>query len=220
MIRNLKVLMLTMMAASAVTASAAQAAPLFNSELAATTLTATQDATGGKAHQVFDFAGGTLTCNEAHLHGTQNGFAAEVITLTAEYTNCIFLGQVALVQMNACDFRFFANGAVDVHKDTNLSGNCKHHEQGMKILIGSCTVTIPEQTGLKTVKYINITGATGKKEITMQQAISNITYDSTGIGCFKQPAGTYNDGLITTGNMIIKGTDPLTGAQTNIEWTP
>ena len=222
MIRNLKALMLAVMAiaaVSAVAASAAQAVPTFRSELANTVITATQDGAGKTAHYVFDTAGGTLTCNEIHLNGTQTGATAEVVTLTAEYTNCSFLGQAATVKMEACDFRFWANGDVDVHDDTGLSGNCKHHEQGIKVSIPGCTTIVPEQTGLKSVKYHNITGASGKLEITMEQSISNLTYDSTGAACPKQPAGTYADGAITTGNMIIKGFSHA-GAQTNIEWSP
>ncbi len=223
MIRNLKALLLVSMAVaamSAVTASAASAVPLFNSELATTTITGSQDGTSKTGHQVFDAAGGTVTCSEVTLHGTQNGPTAEVVTLTAHFTGCTFLGQVATVDMKACDFRFHANGDVDVHDDSGLSGNCKHHEQGITITIPGCTVIVPEQTGLKSIKYHNIVGPTGTKEITAEPLVSNITYDSMGAACPKQPAGTYNDGLFTTGNAIIKGTNPTTGAKTNIEWTP
>ena len=222
MIRNLKALLLASMAiaaVSAVTASAASAVPLFKSELANTVITATGDGTGKTAHAVFDAAGGTVTCNEAHLNGTQTGATAEVVTLTAEFTTCTFLGQVATVSMEACDFRFHANGDVDVHKHNG--GECEHHKKGIKIITPGCTVIVPEQTGLKSIKYHNIVGATGKKEITAEPNVTTITYGQSGPACPTQghPTTTHENGLFTTGNAIIKGFSHA-GVQTNIEWTP
>jgi hypothetical protein len=224
MIRNLKVLMLAVMvsaAVSAVGASAAQAVPLFNSEAESTILKGTQDGTGKTAHYVFDFAGATLTCNEVHVVGNQAGKSAELVTLTAEYTGCVFAGQAATIKMEACDFRFHANGDFDIHKHTNSPGNCKHHEQGITINIPGCKIIVPEQTGLKSIKYHNIIDpVSGKKVLTVEPLISNITYDSTGVVCPTQPAGTYADGTITTNNLIIKGTNSVNGVPVNIEWTP
>ncbi len=222
MSRNLKSLLLAAIAIVAVgvgTASAAYAAT-FNSESASTILTATGDGIGKTSHHVYDAAGGTLTCGEVHRTGTQVGKSVSFITMTTQLTNCVFLGQAATVSMEACDARFHANGEMDIHKDTNLFGNCKHHEQGITFAVPGCKVIVPEQTGLKTVKYHNIIGATGKLEITMELAISSFTYDISGPVCPKQPAGTYADGAITTGNIIIKGTDATTGLPTNIEWSP
>ncbi len=221
MIHNLKALLLASMAiaaVSAVTASAASAVPLFHSEIGATTLTGTSDGIGKTGHQVFDAAGGTATCNEVDLAGTQSGTTAESVTMTAEFKNCTFLGQVASIQMEACDFRFYANGKVDVQDDAGLEGNCKHHEKGITITIPGCTVIVPEQPGLEKITYHNITGASGKREITAEPNVASITYDSKGAACPKQPAGTYKDGLFTTGNAIIKGFNH-SEEQTNIEWT-
>jgi hypothetical protein len=221
MIRNLKALLLASMALAALSAVSASAASAtsFNSEATNTIIKGTGDGTGKTAHQVFDAAGGTVTCNDVHLTGTQTGTTATVITLTAEFTTCTFLGQAATVKMEACDFRFHASGDVDVHDDSGLSGNCKHHEQGIKITIPGCTVIVPEQTGLKSVKYHNITVG-GKSAVTAEANVSGITYDSTGAACPKQPAGTYADGTFTTGNAIITGTDEATGAVTGVSHTP
>ncbi len=221
MIRNLKALLLVSMAVaamSAVTASAASAAPLFNSEIASTTITGQTDGTGKTGHQVFDAAGGTVTCTEVDLTGTQTGTTAASVTLTSTFGGCTFLGQAATVSMEACDFIFNANGGVDVHKDSGKTGNCKHHEQGIKISIPGCVVIVPEQTGLQKITYHNITVG-GKGAITAEPNVSGITYDSTGAACPKQPAGTYADGTFTTGNAIITGTNHKAEA-TGISWTP
>jgi hypothetical protein len=226
MIRNLKALVLAAMAitaVSAVTASTAFAVPAFNSESTSTLIKASADGIGKTGHQVLDVAGGTVTCNVVNLNGFQTEKTMSSITLTAEFINCTFLGQAASVKMGGCDFVFKANGTAVVHRDTGIVGGgaCIHHSGGITITIAGCTVIVPEQTGLEWIQYHNTTDSfTGKKAITAEPSVTDITYDSTGAACPQQPAGTYNDGTLTTGNVIITGIDADTGAATGISYTP
>lgn len=196
MIRNLKALMIAavaVLAMSAMAASAAQGAVEFHSSSGAATLTTTPDGTGKTAHQVFDAAGGTITCNtvsgEASIGGST---AAAVQSTTITYSgNCNFVGQAATVNMNGCNYNFHANGEVDIV----CTGS---NEITFSVPSPVCDVVVPPQTGLGTVTYHNINSNT---EVTLEPHVTGITYTATGAGC--PTAGTFSDGNYTTGNVII-----------------
>lgn len=88
--------------------------PLFHSELAATTITSTADGEGEAAHHVLDVAGSSLECGAASFHGVQSNREVSELTLTPEYSSCIFLGKATSVSMNGCDLVFHASGKVDI----------------------------------------------------------------------------------------------------------
>jgi hypothetical protein len=194
MIRNLKALMLASMAVLAVGAMAASAANAaeFTSPNGAATITTKPDGTGKTAHQVFDAAGGTITCNQVHGHAVIGGTgAASILTSSIAYSgNCNFVGQSATVNMNGCNYRFNASGTVDI---VCSGGN----EITFSVPSPVCDVVVPAQTGLSSVTYHSINAT----ELTIEPHVTGITYTATGAGC--PTPGHHPDGNYTTGNVII-----------------
>jgi hypothetical protein len=197
MTSNLKVLTLTafaVLALSAMAASTAQAVT-FHKPAEAIKLTTTPDGTGTNAHQVFDAAGGSITCPGVTAEGTVAGTATTVATVETslvEYTGeCKFLGQKATVEMHGCNYSFHANGEVDI--------NCPFGQK-IRFSVPSpfCEVTVEAQSGKTTVSYTNISG---KTEVTLSPVVNNIAYDATGAGC--PTPGAHTTGQYTTGNVIV-----------------
>jgi hypothetical protein len=197
MIRNLKVLMLAAFAVAALSAMAASAAQAveFHKPAEAVKLTTTPDGTGTNAHQVFDAAGASITCPGVTAEGTVAGTTTTVATVETslvEYTGeCKFVGQKATVEMHGCNYKFHANGEVDIICPT---GNT------IRFSVPSpfCEVTVPGQTGKTTIGYTNINT---KTEVTVSPNVTGITYDATGAGC--PTAGHGTNGTYTTGNVIV-----------------
>jgi hypothetical protein len=205
MIRNLKALMLASMAVLAVGAMAASAANAaeFTSPNGASTITTTPDGTGKTAHQVFDAAGGSITCNTVHGHASIGGTGAtSILSSSIAYSgNCNFVGQAATVNMNGCNYRFNASGTVDiVCPGTN--------EITFSVPSPVCDVVVPPQTGLSSVTYHSINA----NEVTIEPHVTGIKLTATGAGC--PETGTFTNGNYTTGNVII--TAEIAGAMVPI----
>jgi hypothetical protein len=195
MIRNLKALMLASMAVLAVGAVAASAvqAVEFHSPEGAATLTAIPDGTGKTAHQVFDAAGGSITCNTVTGVASIGGSTASVVQLTSiVYSgNCNFVGQTATINMNGCTYSFHANGEVDIVCPAGK-------EITFSVPSPICDVVVPPQTGLSSVTYHPINEET---EVTIESHVTGIAYAATGAGC--PETGSFTNGNYTTGNLII-----------------
>ena len=188
--------------------------PKFHSELTATTITSTADGEGAAAHHVLDVGGGSLTCSGASFHGAQGEREVESLTLTGEYSGCVYLGQATTVNMNGCDYVIHANGEVDVASKSGK--NCA--TEPIKFSVIGCKIEIGPQSGLKEATYNNIEPE-AFEEITVEAHITGVKYTATGALCIEPGHGLTN-GEYTTGNTILTGakeSEPTKMA--NIRWT-
>jgi hypothetical protein len=186
-IRMLGIALIAAFAMSAVAASAASAA-----EFQAAEYPAKVNATNVGAHTFKAGAIGTISCNNATFTGTE--FLAgpsTSLTVTPAYSGCTFLGVVGVVvHTNGCTYRFNEpvgtrpsfTGSVDVLCPT---GNA------ITFTAGTCTVSVPAQTGLETVEYTDVTSG-GSESVTVAAGVSGIAYTGS-VLCPNEP-GTHANG--------------------------
>ena len=229
MIRNLKTLILAMVAVAAlgaIVASAAQAVPKFTVEGAVesteTTLTVKPDGTGKTAHQVFDIWNSkmeeekTITCNEATGDATVKGASFTDATFVTPIFEgkCQFLGQEVTVENTGCNFTFTADGTL--HIVSEAGKECKHGKQPIEFKTKApleCKVEVAEQT-VAGITYHNL--ADGTITVNVPEAgVPNLTYNATGKDC---PFGTLSTGNFTTGNVIVTGEKKESETMVNISW--
>jgi|GEM_PF-2754870 len=224
MIRNLKAFglaLFALMAVSALVASAAQAqTQRFRSEAVNTTLTVTQDGTEGTetAHQIFNAAGGQITC--AGLHGEASSTAQVVTTIQVEnitYTNCKFLGFInVVVEMHSCDFQFTSHDEVSGQKNvkvvqkTNATKTC--NEDPIQYKASTCTVKVGEQPELTTAGYHSINN---QQEVTIEAHVHEIQYTANA-GC-PSGSGQFSNGTYE-GNAVATGEETGTKTMVKVWW--
>lgn len=201
MIRNFKVLGLTLVAALALGAMGASAASAqnyhFTSSQEHTTLTGKQVGT-----DVFTVDAGKTSCEEANYSGTQSGTTALEITLVPSYSQCKVepIGS-AVIDMNSCDYVFTAKTKpnVEVHI---VCANAGDKIQVTASALGTlkCTVDIAPQT-LTGVTVEAVAGG----DITGKVNISGISYQQTsGSGLGACAAKTNTNGTYV-GHATIDG---------------
>lgn len=123
--------------------------------------------------QLFTTAAGTIECEELTGKGTVNVLETEVQTATIEYKECYAFGIEAIV--SPVEYEFNANGTVSILKAVTIKASA------------FCTIKIPAQSKLSSVRYINLTG--GKLEL--EPDVLGITSTGSGSGC---GYGTESDG--------------------------
>jgi hypothetical protein len=134
---------------------------------------------------------GNISCEEATFTGELVPVPAKTLTITPEYKKCTFLGVAnVVVNMNGCDYVFKQpegagpyTGKVDVVCPT-----------GKKITFGTatCTVTVPAQSNLSSVEYINKQA----KEPWFVEVVANVTgIEYTAEGACNGFPGTRKDGV-------------------------
>ncbi len=226
MIRNLKALLLAALAVTALAAVAASGASAaeFTAEGQAgkeTTLTVFKDGTGKTAHQVFDIRKAdesgvlSITCNEAAGDATASGATQTDVTFKtlAFQGNCSFAGQTVTVQNTGCDFTF-TSGSPQLHIVDDAPNECAIGKQPIHFTNTTlnCKVEVGAQT-VSGIKYHNVADGT----MTVEATELAVAYTASGAGC---PYGTTTNGLYTTGNAIVKGTDKTSGAAVTVKWHP
>jgi hypothetical protein len=199
MIRNLKALGLAAMAVfamTAISASAAQAAPLFHAEEAPVTYKG--ENVGGK--EKFKTSAGTVECTTTSVTGESSESTSTEATISPTYTGCKAFGFLtATVTMNGCSYKFHlvegsspATATVDIvcpaGKDITISST-------------GCVVHVPAQTGLKHVVFDN-EGSGATRDIKATNTVTGIKYTATG-GC-PGGEGTKEDGEYS-GTTTVKG---------------
>jgi hypothetical protein len=195
MMRNIKVLGLTafaVLAFSAAIASAASAAE-FHTASAPATLTAREE-----ENQVFVTEAGTFSCTGVKLTATMSALSQPTVTTSGlEYAGCTtktIFGNIELTvnfTKNSCNYRFHANGEVDL---VCASGGT----EGVIVSGPGCTLTVPPQTGLKSVSYTNNAAGT----VTINPAVTNIKSIGSGSLCSK--TGTFTNGKYA-GKVLVSG---------------
>ncbi len=197
MIRKLKFLGLTLVAALSISSVAAStaSADVLTTEATPTTLTGAQEGT-----DVQGVAGGPIKCTTIKYTGTLSSGISSSFTLAPTYSGCTFVGLSATINMNGCVEKYNINPAAG-----NTTGTtdivCP---AGKEITITApsvgtpkCIIHYPPQTGLAPLSYVNV-GSTTTREITATLNITNMKYSQT--------AGTSETGNCATADNQTGGT--------------
>jgi hypothetical protein len=205
MLRNLRALGLTIVAAlaiSAVGASTASAAPQFHFETEHTIITGMQ-ITGNE----LTFDSGKVKCGVAKFGGTSAVFTTTTMTLTPTFENCkIKKGEAeaeATITHNGCAFVFHL-GTNTEHLTGTMGIECPDFP--IEIDAPECTITVPEQGNLGTVTYKN-EGEETTRSVIFDMNLSGIHYVEHGAGCENETETTNNGSY--TGQITVTGENTL-----------
>ena len=173
-------------ALSALSASAAVAAPLFHAESEPVTFK------GSSSDNVFITNAGEVACSTSSFAGTNATKTSSTATLTPTYSGCKAFGFLsATVEPHGCTYTFHlveGSSLPTATVDVNCTGT-------NEITINStgCVVHVPPQAGLKHVVFENIASK--------PRTIKAIKYTATS-GCLNP--GTSTNGTYT-GTVTISG---------------
>jgi hypothetical protein len=105
--------------------------------------------------------------------------------LTQTYSGCTAYGFVgAKVEVNGCHYRFHVghNSAADAYKGlVDLICPVNPKKADLEIVANTCTVKIPQQSGLSKVEYINMTEVS-PKDVTVKANVKEIKLNVTASG--------------------------------------
>jgi hypothetical protein len=195
MIRNLKLLSLAFVAATALSAVAASGAlaAVFHSEEAPTILFGSQHA----GEDVITTDSGKVTCNEVGYAGIYEGTTTtQEVTLEPSFSEChlilIFTFNVT-VDMNGCNYLFtaeqFVIGLTNDPPQVHLK--CPTGKV-IEVTAPSCTVTISPQTA-QGIEYTNRGGIPNEsRDITIDIEIKSLIYEEHGSACENETGITFN----------------------------
>ncbi len=225
MTRNLKVLVLGLVAALALTAVAASSASAFTKFKADTGTTSFKGSVAGTFKTITN--AGTIECTSGTFRGmvtsgsepatieTSDSTAAAGETEAGkkgfEASGCTFFIFGVQIRNNGCQFRFHAptggtTGLVDI---VNGGGACS--TEGLTFEALGCKLHFRPQAGLSSVTYSNSGSGTGKSVKVQPNPISGITY--TAEGC-PSGNGTASNGV--HGDSAVSGSSSfLLGGTTN-----
>ncbi len=229
MTRNLKVLVLGLVAALALTAVAASSASAFTKFKADTGTTSFKGSQAGTAKFVTN--AGTIECTGGTFRGMVTSGAETTTVETGEssaaagetefgkkgieWSGCTFFIFGVSIPSNGCQFRFHAptggtTGLVDV---VNGGGTCA--TEGITFAALGCKLHIRPQTGLSSVTYSNSGSGTGKSVKVEPNPVTGITYTAEGCPAGNGTAsnGTYGDGSVSgSSSVLIGGTTNTTNS--------
>lgn len=186
---------------SALSAGAAQASPMFNSEAEETNLTATNTNVHHLSTGTFD-----ITCESVSLTGSAGGTTFTEVTMHPSYSDChvvIFGFKLsATVNFTSCDYRLAADGDVSLV--------CKTPGDHVDLAAAGCTYHFPEQTIASGVAYSD-----NGSHIDIGSTATGISYTQSGSTCGSREG---SDGSFT-GDLTVEGEDAATGEETTISWS-
>ena len=196
MLRHLRFLPLVALVLGLTAPVSAHAAVFTNVNGGNTIITGSSDGTLTTGHHVMNFPGiGTLTCNSINLQGTASNKEFAEMTMTVGYAGCTFLGKLATINMQGCDYLFRANGGFKIA--SSVEKNCA--TEPMEIIVTGCTITLGEQEFASGIVY----HPHAAEEATMEMKLTKISGKATGAGCIIP--GAFANGEYTTGNTIFTG---------------
>lgn len=205
MLRDLKILglmLVAILAMSAVVASAASATDMFTLESSPTTLTGKQEAPNNNK---FKIVGQTVQCETATFDATVSGTAvSEITSIAPTYSGCTLAGVPTTIDTNGCKYALFGNTDANGHGEVRIE-KCEAGK-AIKITIPglSCDITIKKstepngnQTAAEGVRLTNIgTGAT--RELTIDLTVKpKITVDNTGANPVCEEIAVATSGKLT-----------------------
>jgi hypothetical protein len=180
-------------ALSALSASAAVAAPLFHAESEPVTFK------GSSSDNVFVTNAGEVACSTSSFAGTNTTKTSTTVTLTPTYSGCKAFGFLgATVEPHGCDYTFhLVEGSIPPTATVDV--NCTGTNE-ITISSTGCVVHVPPQTGLKHVVFESL-GSKATRTIKANVTITGIKYTATP-GCLN--AGTGTNGTYT-GTVTLSG---------------
>lgn len=202
--KRLAVAILATAAALAVSAVATTAASAgtFKAESYPATITGTQTTA-----VTFTGVVGKWTCKTVAMQGTLKE-ASSALNLAPAYTECSWAGVAATTNMEGCTYEFTAGNTVEGSEskiESTMDVKCPAGKEVKLVLNGgTCTIYIPEQTGLKSATFENTPAAT-PDDVDLTLALSGIKYKVVNgfLGCPNNPAdGTYTNGTIAGGETL------------------
>jgi hypothetical protein len=159
----------------------------------------------------FEIKGDTVECTTTHLEASLVE-AVKVITATPHFTGCKNKAGINVtVDLNQCHFTVEAltyTPLIEMTTHATAGVKCANAKEAIKVTAATCTVHIPEQTGLKTLALKNIeliNGQTPKPWFRAEFNITNLTYTETdGFLCPFEGENHAADGKIV-GPAEVKG---------------
>lgn len=210
--KQLKVTILAMVAALALSAAAATTASAGSFEAASYPATITGEQTTAV---VFTGVVGKWQCKKVDMLG-QLTAKSEVLTLAPTYGECSWAGLAATTNMEGCTYEFSGGETVGGSESKiagTMSVRCPVGKQVKLVLnAGTCTIFIPEQTNLSSVTFEDLPSAPADVKLTF--ALTGIKYSIVegAFGCPNKPGnGTYTNGTIA-GDVTLRA-DNKEGAQ-------
>lgn len=186
MIRSIKALglgLLTTLAMSALTASAAFADPEFHIAMEDTTLTGAQITANVLTTDL-----GELKCEVVNYVGTQGPFTSETLTLKPKFEKCKIGGINTTVTVNGCGFLFHM--AHEEPFEAFMDIECPAGEK-LVFHTPGCSVTVQPQNGLKNVTFTN-EGEMNTRAIIADLNVGGIHYVEHGGACPNETVTTVN----------------------------
>jgi hypothetical protein len=145
----------------------------------------TSTAESAKGNDAFTTEAGSVECTGEFETESLKAAAGSILVM-ASYTNCKAFGfESATVNMNGCDYFFYASGSVDLECPSGRS---------VSIVASSCEVTIGPQAGLGEMQLANSSGG-----IEAKANVGGISYTvaKDGLGCPFGGTGAKTGGKYT-----------------------
>jgi hypothetical protein len=148
----------------------------------------------------------TLHCKNNTLEAKLES-KSKFLTVTPHWSDCTNkMGISVTVDVNQCHFTL---ELLTFGGSTSATGGikCANANEAIKVTAATCTVHVPEQTGLKEIYFSNLTGSpkTPKGWILGNLEVTNLAYIETdGFLCPFEGENNAKDGKIT-GNVELKG---------------
>jgi hypothetical protein len=162
---------------------------------------------------VFETDAGPISCETGSAMATMVGTSATEIETSLpgstssgiSYGKCTFLTFIGVsVNMSNCQYNFHINGEVDI--TPTGCGPIEFTALG-------CKVTIPSQSGLKSVTYENM-GTKKERDVTVIPNVHGIKY-STSSNCPNGAHTNLTNGVYHGSKFTVKGTHPA-GTQVGV----
>jgi hypothetical protein len=196
MIREFKVVGLTVVAVFAITAVAASAASA--AEFHATS--APSISTGvNEGNTVFKTGETSIVCKTVKFSGTQTVLAEPTATVHPEYSNCEFLGSSATMETTGCNDVLSATGTVSIA--------CGGTSKINFTLPGICTLSFGTQSTVGGATYTDV--GSGTTEQIKVASSTEATFTKSGSLCFLV-AGTKGT---FTGTVLMSGFKDESGVE-------
>jgi hypothetical protein len=176
MIRNLKFLGLALVAAlamSSVVASMASADVITSESGGVTTVSGSQEGT-----DVFKVDEGEVKCSNVTYSGSFNSGESSGL-VTPAYSGCTFVGLIATIDMNSCQYRVNVTGGASTEGSIDIvCPGTNEITVTAPAGVPKCVIHIPAQTDRTQVTGTNV-GSGTTRELTLDININNIKYSKT-----------------------------------------
>jgi hypothetical protein len=211
---NVAILAIAAALAMSAVASTAASAGTFKAESYPATITGEQTTS-----VVFTGVVGKWSCKKLTMQGSLTS-ASSALNLTPVYSECAWAGVAATTFMEGCTYEFTAGETVEGSENkiqATMDIKCPAGKEVKLVLNGgTCTIWIPEQTGLGSATFEN-TPASTPDDVDLTLNLSGIKYRvETGfLGCPSGTNGTYTNGTIA-GGVTLKADN---GGGAPINWS-